>query len=97
LSQLSSISGVLSDVLSKSGFTAAIEEKNLQLHWERIVGKAVAEVAAVQSIENQVLRLKVKNATWRMELNFQKQGILEKTNTFLQQQGQATLRDVFLS
>ena len=53
---------------------------NLQLKWEKIIGKTIASATEPIKIEKKKLYIKCKNSTWRNEINFQKNEIIKKIN-----------------
>ncbi len=61
---------------------AYLQYKTLQI-WKEIVGDTISAVTVIERFSDGVLFIKVKNSSWRMELNFRKQNILEKLNTKL--------------
>lgn len=74
------LGSLMSDVCRKIGMTEAYEEyKTLQL-WEGVVGKAIARVTTVEKMKDGDLYVKVRNPSWRMELNFRKRDIVARLN-----------------
>lgn len=77
------INTILEDVLEKAGLSGALEEKKIREAWPMLVGKRVAEIAVIEELRNDRLVLKIENSTWKMELNYQKEAIVEKVNAFM--------------
>ncbi|MGC8774882.1 MAG: DUF721 domain-containing protein [Chlorobaculum sp.] len=74
------LGSLMSDVCRKIGMTEAYEEyKTLQL-WEGVVGEAIARVTTVEKMKDGDLYVKVRNPSWRMELNFRKRDIVARLN-----------------
>ena len=65
------------------GFVEAFKQyKTLQI-WDSVVGESIAEATAIERFTNGQLFIKVKNPSWRMELNYRKKDILAKLNDAL--------------
>jgi predicted nucleic acid-binding Zn ribbon protein len=74
------LGSLMSDVCRKIGMTEAYEEyKTLQL-WDSVVGDAIARVTSVEKMKEGELYVKVRNPSWRMELNFRKRDIVDRLN-----------------
>lgn len=74
------LGSLMSDVCRKIGMTEAYDEyKTLQM-WESVVGEAIARVTAVEKMKEGELYVKVRNPSWRMELNFRKRDIVARLN-----------------
>lgn len=74
------LGSLMSDVCRKIGMTEAYGEfKTLQM-WDSVVGEAIARVTAVEKMKDGDLYVRVRNPSWRMELNFRKRDIVEKLN-----------------
>ncbi|UWX57634.1 DUF721 domain-containing protein [Chlorobaculum sp. MV4-Y] len=74
------LGSLMSDVCRKIGMTEAYEEyKTLQL-WDGVVGEAIARVTTVEKMKEGDLYVKVRNPSWRMELNFRKRDIVARLN-----------------
>lgn len=79
--QFSVVAGEMCQVL---GLTEAYQQyKTLQV-WKSVVGDTISASTTIERFSNGVLFIRVKNSTWRMELNFRKQNILEKLNAALE-------------
>jgi predicted nucleic acid-binding Zn ribbon protein len=74
------LGALMSDVYRKIGMTEAYEEyKTLHL-WNGVVGDAISRVTTVEKMTDGDLYVKVRNPSWRMELNFRKRDIVARLN-----------------
>jgi predicted nucleic acid-binding Zn ribbon protein len=77
------ISVLLGDMCGSLGFVEAYQQyKTLQI-WDSVAGETIAKATTIERFTNGQLFIKVKNPSWRMELNYRKQDILSKLNTEL--------------
>ncbi len=77
------ISDVVGDMCQVLGMTEAYHQyKTLQI-WHSVVGDAISTATSIERFSNGALFIRVKNPSWRMELNFRKQDILTKLNAAL--------------
>lgn len=74
----------LQDFLKQSGLDRVIREQDVILQWPEIAGEAVAKHAIPIEFRGGVLFLTVDNATWRSQLHFLKEEMMEKINAFAQ-------------
>ena len=51
---------------------------SIENSWEKIVGEKISKVTKIIKLENHTLFIKCKNPTWKQELQYQKQTILQK-------------------
>ena len=63
--------------LKNNNLETGVNQNNALLIWESVVGKKVGQNTTPEKVEHGVLVVKVKNATWRQELVFEKQNILK--------------------
>jgi hypothetical protein len=78
------ISAVVGDMCQALGLTEAYQQyKTLQI-WNSVVGEAIAGVTTIERFSCGQLFIRVRNPSWRMELNFRKQDILSKLNASLE-------------
>jgi predicted nucleic acid-binding Zn ribbon protein len=74
------LGSVMSEVYRKIGMTEAYEEyKTLQI-WNGIVGETIARETTIEKIKDGDLYIKVRQPSWRMELNFRKNDIIKRLN-----------------
>jgi len=77
------ISTLLGDMCHSLGFVEAYQQyKTLQI-WDTVVGETIAEATKIERFTNGQLFIKVKNPSWRMEMNYRKKDILTKLNEAL--------------
>ncbi|NHQ59615.1 DUF721 domain-containing protein [Chlorobium sp. BLA1] len=78
------ISSVVGAMCQSLGLTEAYEQyKTLQI-WNSVVGEAIAGATSIERFTGGQLFIRVKNPSWRMELNFRKQDIRNKLNAALE-------------
>jgi predicted nucleic acid-binding Zn ribbon protein len=87
------ISGALRETLSQVGLGHLADEGLLRSKWGEILGPRAASLAHLETLKGFVLRIRVENASWRMELNFEREGIRRRANTVL---GRDAVREVVL-
>jgi predicted nucleic acid-binding Zn ribbon protein len=74
------LGSLMSDVYRKIGMTEAYDEyKTLQI-WEKVVGDTIAKVTVIEKMKDGELYVRVRNPSWRMELNFRKRDIVNRLN-----------------
>jgi len=59
--------------------------------WEKIAGKRIAEVTECERVDEGLLYIKVKNASWRQELSYMKDRIKE---SIVKETGCESIRDI---
>jgi predicted nucleic acid-binding Zn ribbon protein len=74
------LGSLMSDMCRKIGMTEAYEEYRTLQMWESVVGEAIARVTSVEKIKEGELYVRVRNPSWRMELNFRKLDIVARLN-----------------
>jgi len=82
---------LLGDFLNQPGLRSKIREQKILNAWERVVGKAIAEVTQPARVRNRILQVRVIHSVWMQELQFHKPLIMQKLNEFL---GDSVLQDV---
>ena len=87
------IGGALQDALRAQGLGFLLYEQKLRAGWERVVGGPAAKVAALESLKEFVLTVKVDGAAWRQELHYQRETIRARANELL---GVDVVKDVRL-
>lgn len=85
--------GALQQMLQASGLGFLLHETRLRERWEEVVGGPAAKVAALESLQNFVLHVKVDGAAWRQELHYQREAIRARANAVL---GAEIVREVRL-
>lgn len=82
-----SLRGVIKDL----GFEKKLDQVRIIRVWPEIVGDNIANVAVAERVYEDILYVKVKSATWRTELLFQKRNILERINNKI---GKNIIKDI---
>ena len=77
--------------LKKNGLDRGVNQQNAILIWEETVGKTIASNTTAESVEHGILTGKTTSPTWRQELVFKKQDIIQRLNTKL---GNNTIREI---
>ncbi|MBN1466366.1 DUF721 domain-containing protein [candidate division KSB1 bacterium] len=72
------ISESLRSLIGDLGFEKRIDQVKLMQKWPDIVGENIAQIAVAERVSDGILYVKVKSMTWRTELLFQRQNILER-------------------
>jgi len=74
------LGSLMSELCRNIGMTEAYGEyKTLQM-WDDVVGEAIAKVTDVEKMMDGNLYVRVRNPSWRMELNFRKRDIVTRLN-----------------
>jgi predicted nucleic acid-binding Zn ribbon protein len=87
------IGGALQETLRAQGLGFLLHENKLRGQWESIVGGPAAKFAALESLKDFVLHVRVDGAVWRNELHYQCDAIQKRANEVL---GADIVRDVRL-
>ncbi len=69
---------VMYSVLSERGYLESYFEAEVLRRWRTIVGEKIAQVTECTEIRDRILYVKVSSASWRQELSFFKDEIIEK-------------------
>jgi predicted nucleic acid-binding Zn ribbon protein len=75
------LAAVVADMCRTLGMSESYEQYRTLEIWKTVVGEGVAKVTTVEKIKDGNLYIKVRNPSWRMELNFRKADIRNKLNT----------------
>ncbi|MDX2062300.1 MAG: DUF721 domain-containing protein [Bacteroidia bacterium] len=73
----------LSAYLETSGLAEGARWHYLQTHWAEVVGPAIAKETAEVVFDKGVCTLRIKSATWRHQLQWQKTDLLARLNEAL--------------
>jgi predicted nucleic acid-binding Zn ribbon protein len=87
------INQALNGVLSEAGLSHLLHEEKLRKNWTALLGPRASAMASLDSLRGWVLKVKVDSATWRNELNFQRETLRSRANEIL---GAELVRDVIL-
>jgi len=80
------ISTIVVDLCHFLGLEEARQQfKTLQV-WNNVVGDTIANATFLERFSDGQLFIRVKNPSWRMELNYRKRDIIGKLNQALEQQ-----------
>ena len=82
---------IIGRFLKKNGLEKGVNQNKALLIWKEIVGKTIADNTNPEKVEHGILTVKTKNSSWRQELLFKKQEIIEKLNKSL---GDNTIKEI---
>lgn len=88
---MQSLKIAIESMLRKFGIDNAIAQNNALIVWNDVVGKTVAKNTQPDRVEHGVIIVKVSSPTWRQELYFQKNEIIQKINNKI---GKNIIRDI---
>ncbi|KPK94274.1 MAG: hypothetical protein AMJ94_01795 [Deltaproteobacteria bacterium SM23_61] len=74
---------ILGVYLNQPSLRSRMREQKILDGWDRVVGRAIAEVTQPGTVRNRVLQIRVINSVWMQELQFHKPLIIQKLNEFL--------------
>lgn len=77
------ISAIVGDMYQVLGLTEAYDQHRTLQIWNTVVGEAISAATSIERFTNGELFIRVRNPSWRMELNFRKKDILTKLNAAL--------------
>lgn len=72
------LSQAIRELTESLGIRRTLNEYDVIVSWNDIVGEAIAKVATPVRIENGILLVQVSNAPWRSELTMRRLEILDK-------------------
>ena len=75
------LAAAVSEFTEKLNYQDRIYEQNAVFIWRDVVGKQISKVTTPDTIRNGILKVKVSKATWRNELQYQKDEIRRKLNS----------------
>ncbi len=78
-------STILVEICQLLGMEEARQQYKTLHIWSSVVGEAISEATILERFSGGQLFIRVKNPTWRMELNYRKQDIINKLNKMLEQ------------
>lgn len=74
------LNAVMAEMYRTIGMTEAYDQfRTLQI-WDEVVGETIARITSVERLKDGDLYVRVRNPSWRMELNFRKKEIAERLN-----------------
>ena len=71
---------LLKHLIKEKGFDELIEQQKAIDVWSAAVGRVISEKTEPILVENGVISIKVKNSSWRQELQLQKDDIIMRIN-----------------
>ncbi|NTU67853.1 MAG: DUF721 domain-containing protein [Chlorobiaceae bacterium] len=74
------LTSVMGEMYRTIGMTEAYDRYRTLQIWATVVGETIARVTSVEQLKEGDLYVRVKNPSWRMELNFRKKEIAERLN-----------------
>lgn len=74
------IASSLHSVLDELGMTRRLKEFEAVDVWEEVVGSHIAAIARAERMDAGTLIVRVERATWRNELQYLKQEIIDRLN-----------------
>ena len=77
--------------LNKHGLKKGVNQNTAIVLWNEVVGEKISKNTEAISVEHGILTVTVSNPTWRQELVFKQQEIINQLNTRL---GQNTIKEV---
>ena len=83
IGSLSSLGSALHDAFDQYGLKSKIREREIFLHWEEIVGSAIAKQSEPVRVKSGRLLIRVSNAVWRQELLQMRTELIRKINHHL--------------
>jgi predicted nucleic acid-binding Zn ribbon protein len=87
------IAGLLMEALRAQGLAHLLPEAKMREQWKDVVGEKVASIAELDSFKDFVLCIRVVDAVWRNELQYQCETIRRRANEIL---GGNVVKDVRL-
>ena len=85
------IAEVLPTISRDNGWEMQLDLHSIFPNWEKLVGEEIAEHAQPLKIERGVLWIEVDNSSWLQQIQYEKLGLLDNLNNFLQL---TTLKDI---
>ena len=70
-------------LLKKTGLEGGVKQQEVINVWKEVVGLTISKNTKPASIRHGILTVKVSKHTWKQELQFQKNEIIKKINTKL--------------
>lgn len=78
--KIKKINAVIKEVIKEYGLEEKLKDTSVLNLWAEIVGERIAKISKATRIKNGKLTVSVDNPTWRNELIFLKQEIINKIN-----------------
>ena len=81
----------IKNFLNKLGLTKNVNQNKAIVLWDEVVGEKISKNTEPISVEHGTLTVSVSSSTWRQELVFKQQDIINQLNKKL---GQNTIKEV---
>lgn len=88
-----SLGDVLNDVLARYKLHDTLHKARMPHYWADVVGPRLAALTEVRGLENGVLKVHVRDATWRAELALRREELRTKLNARI---GSDMIREIVL-
>jgi predicted nucleic acid-binding Zn ribbon protein len=85
------IGGAIASTLDQLGLDKKVKQYEVLDVWKEIVGEQIAQVTTADYFSGGKLFIRVSRSTWRNELTFLKQQLIEKVNTAM---GEEIVHDI---
>lgn len=72
------IGSIVEALLAQRGYLTACREQEVVTQWPELAGETVAAVTQCSRVENGVVYVQVRTASWRQELSYLRQSLLQK-------------------
>ena len=86
-----SIGEVIQDYLRESGWQQKLDEIKIITEWDKVLGPTLAKYTDEVFIKNKQLHIRLKSATLRQELSYQKSELIKQLNDSV---GKVVITDV---
>tara|TARA_B110000467_G_C18332374_1_gene494329 strand:+ start:303 stop:596 length:294 start_codon:yes stop_codon:yes gene_type:complete len=84
---------VIQDFLRESGWQQKLDEVKIITEWDKVLGPTLAKYTEEVFIKNKQLHIRLKSATLRQELSYQKSELVKQLNDAV---GKEVITDVIL-
>ncbi len=84
---------VIQDFLRESGWQQKLDEVKIITEWDKVLGPTLAKYTEEVFIKNRQLHIRLKSATLRQELSYQKSELVKQLNDAV---GKEVITDVIL-
>ena len=72
------INSILNSFLYQKGYSPTLNNLDLVLNWNEIVGDEIGLASKCLGVSNKILFITVKSSSWRQEISFLKKEIIRK-------------------
>lgn len=88
-----SLADVIQDFLRESGWQQKLDEIKIITQWDKVLGPTLSKYTEHVFIKNKQLHIRLKSATFRQELSYQKTELIKQLNDSV---GKEIITDVIL-